>query len=170
MMFSEEFATKESAKCEQKRKPKKNEMPDVPGGAVGRTGAAEVLVSLPGGLATPQEEGVGTSGSAESELVESEDLAAILENALAGTLGEPQSAHADLGELEKAGIIGNGADDDDNLALLALDEASELNEGERGLVGPAHAQALEDDAVEVRTGPASQEPVELDKEGTYIAY
>lgn len=133
----------------------------MPGRAVGCARAAEEFVGLPGCLAPSEEKGVGASGRAESELVESEDLAAVLEDALAGALSEPQSTDCELGEVEEAGIIGDGADDDDNLVFLALGKASHLDQRQRGLVGPAHAQALENDAVEVRAGPTSQEPVEL---------
>lgn len=120
-----------------------------------------MLVGLPGGLATPQKEGVGASGGTEGELIEGEHLTAVLEDAVTGTLGEPQSAYGNFGEFEETGIIGDSADNDDDLVLLALDEASQLDEGKRGLVGPAHAQALEDDTVEIRSSPACEEPVEL---------
>lgn len=133
----------------------------VPGGAVGDTGSAEVLGGLPGGLATPQEDGVGSGGGTEGELIEGQDLTAGLEDAGAGALGEPQSAHGQLGELEETGIIGDGADDNGDLVLLALGEAGELDEGQGGLVGPAHAEPLQHDAVEVSASPAGEEPVEL---------
>jgi hypothetical protein len=133
----------------------------VPGGAVGHTGGTEVLHGLPGGLATPQEEGVGASGGAESELIEGQDLTTSLNDTGAGGLGEPQSAHSKLGELEKTSIIGDGANDDHDLVLLALGETGQLDEGQRGLVGPAHTEALQHHAVEVSASPARKEPVEL---------
>jgi hypothetical protein len=136
----------------------------VPGGAVRHTGGTEVLHGLPGSLATPQKEGVGASGGAESELIEGQDLTTSLKDAGAGGLGEPQSAHSQLGELEKTGIIGDGSDNDDDLVLLALGETGQLDEGQRGLVGPAHTEALQHHAVEVGAGPAREEPVELRRE------
>jgi len=49
----------------------------------------------------------------ENELVESQALAAGLNNSSAGGLGETESSNGDLGELEESLIIGDSSDNDD---------------------------------------------------------
>ena len=125
---------------------------------------AEVLESLAGVLGAAEEEGVGTSGLLESELVESDGLAAGGLDARAGGAGEAEGSDADLGDGQEAVVIGDGADDDDGLLLVAvLEVGSNAREGDGGAVDAAHEQATEHDLVEGRVGTAwgqkSQETV-----------
>lgn len=55
-------------------------------------------------------------------------------------------------------------DDDGDLVLTSLHGLNQSSEGDGGLVLSAHDESLEDDTVEVRSGSAVEEPVELDEE------
>lgn len=74
-----------------------------------------MLVRLQGGLDTPQQNGVGTSGCAECKLIQSQGLTASGNDALLGGLGEPQGGNGDLGEDGKTDVIGDGTDLDNDL-------------------------------------------------------
>jgi len=71
---------------------------------------AKVLDSLTGVLGTPEEESVGSSGEAGSDLVDGEGLAASLKNACAGRGSEAESSDGELGELEETVVVRDGSD------------------------------------------------------------
>lgn len=80
---------------------------------------AEVLDSLTGVLGSTQDQSVAASGGAQSKLIQSDGLAASLDDASTSSSGESQSGNVDLGEGQQAVVIGDGADNDDG-TLLAL--------------------------------------------------
>ena len=108
---------------------------------------AEVLDSLPGVPLAAEQDGVSTGGCAHGELVEGQDLASGLEDALLGRLGEAQGSNSQLGDLKQTDIIGDGADNDDGLSL-AVDSAGSLlqdaGEGDRRAVDLGEEEAVED--------------------------
>lgn len=116
---------------------------------------AEVLEGLARVLGPAEEDGVGASGLLESELIEGDGLAAGGNDAGAGSGGEAQSGDLDLGDDQKAVVIGDGADDDHRLLLVAVLEVGR-NAGQRdgGAVDAAHEQAAEDHLVEGRISAA----------------
>ena len=59
---------------------------------VGDAGCAELPVGHARGAAALEQERVGAGGRGEGELVEGQDLAAVLEDALASLLGEAEGA------------------------------------------------------------------------------
>jgi hypothetical protein len=128
------------------------------------TRVTEELDGLPGVLGATEKERVGSGRGTEGQLIEGEALATSLHDARTGALAELQRADAELAELDDPVVIGDLADDDDDLVLLvlALREALDAHEGHVGLVEAAHAEALQHNLVELRTGPASQKSVELD--------
>lgn len=118
---------------------------------------AEVLDSLPGVLRATEEQGVGTGGSAQSELVQSQDLTAGFLDA--GTSGgsEPQSGDRQLRDGQEAVVIRHGADHNDGLALLRLvDVRGDTRKRNRGTVDARHEEAAENSLVEVRLRAACQ--------------
>jgi len=125
---------------------------------------AEVLDGLTGVLGATEQQGVAASRGTESELVEGDGLAAAGLDAGTGGGGEAQSRDGHLGDLEKAVVIGDGTDNNNDLLLLALELASDAGDRDRGAVDARHEQAAEDDLVEVRVGTAGQEAVQLDQE------
>lgn len=100
-------------------------------------------------LGAAEEEGVGAGGLLESQLVEGDDLAAGSGDAGTGGGGDAESGDRDLGDGQETVVIGDGANDDDGLLLVAVLEVGR-NAGQRdgGAVDAAHEQAAEDHLVE----------------------
>ena len=74
--------------------------------------------------------------------------------------------YGDLGNFEEPEVIGDGSDDDCDLALAAvlLHVASQRSEGHWRPVDPGHEETLQHDVVELGIGTASQESVKLKNE------
>jgi hypothetical protein len=126
---------------------------------------AEVLDGLTGVLGAAEQQGVGTGGLLKSELVKGLGLAAGSLNTSAGGGGEAESSDIGLGDLEEAVVIGDGADNNDGLLLVAvLEVGGNAGEGDGRAVDAAHEQAAEHDLVEGRVGAAGQEAVKLHQE------
>lgn len=97
---------------------------------------AEVLDGLTGVLGSTEEEGVGASGEAGSDLVDGEDLTTSLLDAGTGRRSEAESGDGELGELQETVVVSDGANlvpvshvlifltnkpyDNDGLALVLL--------------------------------------------------
>lgn len=132
----------------------------------GGTGGTEVTVGLTSSTGSADEQAVGASGELLGELIEGQDLAATGEDAVAGGLGESQSADLEaLGGIEHADIIGDGANHDCDLALLAGCELYKLGKGDWGTVHLAHEETLQDHLVELAFDAAGHEAVELQPGG-----
>ena len=71
---------------------------------------AEVLEGLTGVLGSTEEEGVGSSGEAGSDLVDGEALTTGLLDAGAGRGGEAESRNGELGDLKHAVVVSDGTD------------------------------------------------------------
>jgi hypothetical protein len=71
---------------------------------------AEVLDALTGVLGSTEEEGVGSSGVAGSDLVDGEGLTAGLQDARAGRRSEAHRGDGELGELKETVVISDRAD------------------------------------------------------------
>ncbi len=116
---------------------------------------AEVLDGLTRVLGAAEEEGVGTSGPLEGELIEGQDLAAGGSDAGTGGGGDAESGDLDLGDGQETVVIGDGADDDDRLLLVAvLEVGRDAGQRDGGAVDAAHEQAAEDHLVEGRISAA----------------
>ncbi|KAL4903747.1 hypothetical protein BDW74DRAFT_39093 [Aspergillus multicolor] len=112
---------------------------------------AEVLHGLSGVLGSTEEEGVGSGRGAKSELVQSKSLTTGLLNTGSGSRSEAQGGHRKLGNSEETVVIGNGADDDDGLALVRLGHVgSDAGKRHRGAVDAGHEKAAQHNLVEVR--------------------
>lgn len=86
-------------------------------GLLSRVGTeAKVLESLTRVLGSAEEEGVGSGGGAGSDLVNGEALTTSLLDASASRGSEAESRNRELGELEHAVVVSDGAD----LVLLAI--------------------------------------------------
>jgi len=71
---------------------------------------AKVLEGLTGVLGSTEEEGVGSSGEAGSDLVNGEALTTSLLNACASRGGKAESRNGELGDLKHAVVVSDGAD------------------------------------------------------------
>jgi hypothetical protein len=122
---------------------------------------AEVLDGLTGVLLTAEEDGVGTGGGTESQLVEGDDLTAGLQDASLGGLGDAQAGNRQLGDLEEAVVVSDGSDNDGGLAILTSHVAGNTGNRHGGAVDARHKEALQNDLVEGRVRAAGKESVEL---------
>ena len=112
---------------------------------------AEVLDGLPSVALAPEQDGVGTSGRTERELIEGQDLTASLEDALLGGLGEAESGDGQLRDLEQTDIIGDGANNDNGLAVAvggARGLLEDAGDGDRRAVDLREEQTVEDRLIE----------------------
>jgi hypothetical protein len=71
---------------------------------------AEVLDGLTGVLGSTEEEGVGSSGEAGSDLVDGEGLTTGLLDACASRGSEAESRNGELGELSQTDVVSDGSD------------------------------------------------------------
>jgi hypothetical protein len=116
---------------------------------------AEVLHGLTGVLRAAEEKGVGTGRSTESKLIQSQGLTTGLLNASASGSGETEGSNRQLGDVQKAVVIGDGTDNDDGLALVGLADVGDgAGERNRGAVNSGHEQATKNGLVEVGLGAA----------------
>lgn len=114
---------------------------------------AEVLDGLTAVLGATQEQGVGTGGLLKSKLVEGQGTAASGQDARAGGGGEPQGSDLDLGDLEQAVVVGDGADDNDRLLVVAvLQVGLDTRQGDGRAVDAGGKEAAQDNLVEGRVG------------------
>lgn len=110
---------------------------------------AEVLDGLTGVLGSTEENDVGASWGAESELVEGDALTTSLLNASAGGCGEAESGDAQLRDLEETVVVGDGADNSADLVTAGLlvvlvgSHANNLGERDRWGVDARHAQSVQ---------------------------
>ena len=107
---------------------------------------AEVLDGLARVPLAAEQDGVRAGGRAHGELIEGEDLAAGLEDALPGSGGEAEGGDRELGDFDQTDIVGDGADDDDDLAVAAsvVGLLCDAREGEGRAVDLGEEEAVED--------------------------
>jgi len=136
------------------------------GVASGRSGNTKVFHSLASVPGATEENAVGSLGLNQSELIKGEALTASSYNASASSLGEAECADAHLGEFMDTYVIGDGSYENSDLAFATgFHELSKAADGQRGPVGLAHKQTLENNLVKLSAGTASEEGVQLYQEG-----
>lgn len=108
-----------------------------------------MLDGLSGVLGTSEEEGVASSRSTESQLIESQDLSTSSDDARTSSSSEAESRNAELGDGQQTVVIGNGANNYDGLVVGLLGGVrNDSGDRDRGSVDAGHKQAAEDDLVE----------------------
>lgn len=130
------------------------------GMAARNTASTEVLDGF-SGLGASEQDAVGASGRTESKLIESDGLAASLENASASSLGEAKGAHGQLRHLHEAGVVCDCADNNHCLSLNALEIASNASNGHGRAVDLGHVKSLQNLSIESRVCSSLQEAVKL---------
>lgn len=114
---------------------------------------AEVLNSLTGVLGSTEEQSVGTSGSTESKLVQSQSLTTSLLDSGASGGSETESSNRQLGNGKETVVVSDGSDHNNSLALVRLGNVgNQTRKRDRGTVDPGHEKAAEHDLVEVGVG------------------
>lgn len=124
----------------------------------------EVLACLASWSLALHQNRVVASRRSQSQLIECDDLSTSLGDALASTLGDAEGADAQLGHLQQTQVIGDGANDDGDVALgslALLQQTRDALQGDDWTMDSAHEQALQDDLVELLVSSSVQEAVEL---------
>ena len=75
---------------------------------------AKVLNSFPRIPLTAEQHSVGTSWGTKSKLVEGKRLSTSLQDTFLGTLGKAKGGNRELGDLQQADVIRDGADLNNN--------------------------------------------------------
>ena len=126
-----------------------------------RTRSSEVSHGLASTAVALQQHRVGSGGSTQSQLVQSDALASSLQNASTSGLSEAESAHLQGGHLDHANIVSDGSNDHGDLVLLSLHVLHQSAQTHGRAVDAAHVEALQDHLGESSIGAASQEAVQL---------
>lgn len=110
-----------------------------------------MLDGLPSILAPPQQQTPGPLGASHRQLINRQTLPPGLQNPSAGSGGEAQRGHGELGHGEQARVVGDGADDDEGARGVGCvgGVAGEFGEGEGRAVDPGHVETVQEDPVEV---------------------
>lgn len=100
----------------------------------------EVLEGSAGSTSTLEQQGVLAGGCTQGQLIESQNLSASLQDALASCLGDMEGAQRHLGNGQQTVIIGNGANNNHGRLWLigGLEEASDALQRHWGPVDTAH--------------------------------
>lgn len=122
---------------------------------------AKVLDGLTGILGTSKKKGVAASWGSEGQLVDSQSLTTGGKDAGTGGSSEAESRNTELRDLQKAVVIGDGANNDNGSLLILASVRNNSGDGDGWSVDAGHKQSAEDDFVEGRVGTAGQEAVEL---------
>lgn len=129
----------------------------------------EVLGGFTSMTLSLDQNGLGTSGSLEGQLVESNNVTASLNNARAGSISNVEGAHVHgARESEQTFVISDGTNNDGDVVGLSV--LLDLGEGHSRSVHARHHQAAQYNSVEARISSTSQELVELSHINTIGLY
>jgi len=126
--------------------------------------STKVAEGLAGSAAATEEDGVGASGLADGELVESKALTTGLKDASTSRVGEVKSADRHLGNVEQTSVIYDGGNNHGGLLGVLVDIAVHTRERHDGTVGAALHEALADLSVEGRVSATCKELVQTHKQ------
>lgn len=124
---------------------------------VGRGAVAEVTNRVTGVLSTTQQHSVGTLGSAQGQLIQSDALTTSLDDSGSGSLGESQSSNGQLRDLQQALIISDGTNNNSGLAILAIHVSGKSGDGNRRVINSGHSQSLDNGGSELGLSTSGQE-------------
>ena len=111
-----------------------------------------------------QQDGVGSSGCPQCELIQSDALSASGDNTLASILSEGDGTNAHLGAFKHTDIIGDLSNDNGSLIRLIRHVFGKTVESNGRCVGFGHVQTLGDGGAEFGVRSAGEEFVEFDQE------
>ena len=130
------------------------------------TRSAEVANRLAVRLAAAKQQRLLARGRAERKLVEGEALATSLEDACASSIAEAQCANANLGNSKEPDVIGNSANSDSDLALVAItsQELADRLDRKRVAIHTRSTKPLKHNLVEVCFSTPCKKTVKLHKQ------
>ena len=110
---------------------------------------AKVFNSFSGILGSSEEQGVATSGSSQSKLIQSQDLSSSSKNTGTSCSSESKSGNTELGNSQETVIICNSTDDDYSLVVGLLGcVGHNSGDGDWRPVDTGHEESAKDDLVE----------------------
>lgn len=113
---------------------------------------AKVLESLTCVLGTTENQGVGASRSPKGELIQSYSLATCGNDAGTSCGSETQSSNGQLGDRQKAVVVGNSADNNYRALIVFSRVAYDAAKGDGWSVDLGHKQTSQDNLVEAGIG------------------
>ena len=125
------------------------------------SGSSEVLHSLASIAVSLEQNSVRTSGSTQSELVQSDALASSLHDASTSCLSEVQSAHLQSRNIAHTDVVGNCANHHSNLVLLSLHVSDQAAQIHRRAVNAAHVKASQNHLRELSIRATSKETIQI---------
>merc|ERR1719245_1415556 len=81
------------------------------------TSSSKVTVSFPGSSSSLEKQSVLSSGSFQSQLIQSHNFTSGLQNTFTGLLGNVESGNGHFGYFEDPQIVGHSSDNDGGLAF-----------------------------------------------------
>lgn len=111
----------------------------------------KVSDGLSGVSGASEHEGVLSGGGSDGELVQGDGLTASLDDSSSGSAGESEGGDGGLGELDESGVVGHGANNNNNLVSIALDleVLDNLAGGDGRSVNLGEEKTLENSLVEL---------------------
>ena len=119
----------------------------------------KVLDGFTSVLGTTDENGVGTSGGTESQLIQGQTFTTCLQDTSLGSLGEVKGSNRKLGEFKKTGIVSDGTNDNNSLVILSITDNA--GNSDRRTVDARHKETLQDDLVEFGICTAGKKTIKL---------
>ena len=125
------------------------------------TRSSEVSHGLASTAVTLQQHRVGSGGSTQSQLIQSDALASGLQDAGTSGLSEAESAHLQGRHFDHANIVSDGSHDHGDLVLLSLHVLHQSAQTHGRAVDAAHVKTLQNHLRESSVSAASKEAIQL---------
>jgi hypothetical protein len=135
-------------------------------GVVNASAVTEVLDGLTRVLGAAEQHGVGALGGAKGKLIEGDALTASLDDSGAGSLGEAKGSDLQAGQLQLAGVVGDGTNNNGSLVLLALKVSRQARDRDGGIVDLGLSQSLDNDSGELGISTTSNEAANTSTQDT----
>jgi hypothetical protein len=135
-------------------------------GVVNASAVTEVLDGLTRVLGAAEQHGVGALGGAEGKLIEGDALTASLDDSGAGSLSEAKGSDLQAGQLQLAGVVGDGTNNNGSLVLLALKVSRQARDRDGGIVDLGLSQSLDNDSGELGISTTSNEAANTSTQDT----
>ena len=110
---------------------------------------------------TSEEDGVGTGGVLENELVEGHDSTSSGDDSSSGSLGNLEGADSHLGDSQESDIVSDSSNENGGSVFLSGEESSESRDRDGSSVDSRVLESLEDGLSESSLGSSGEEREEL---------
>jgi hypothetical protein len=109
----------------------------------------EVLNSFSGVLGSSEKQGVASSRSSQSQLIQGQYLSSCSNNTGTSRGSKAESGNTELRDGQETVVVGNSTDNNDGLVIGLLGSVrNNSGDGDRGSVDAGHEKSAENDLVE----------------------